>query len=79
MKQTSADNVEEFGSEATQTLRRNFYVDYMQKSVENKEVAIKLVKNVTGMCQKGGFKLTKFISTSREVLTIIPEERHHRR
>ena len=79
MKQTSTDNVEEFGSEATQTLRRNFYVDYMQKSVENKEVAIKLVKNVMGMCQKGGFKLTKFISTSREVLTIIPEERHHRR
>ena len=29
------------------------------------------------MCQKGGFKLTKFISNSREVLTTIPEERHY--
>ena len=45
--------------------------------VESKEVAIKLVKNVTGMYQKEGFKLTKFISNSREVLTTIPEERHH--
>ena len=51
----------------------------MLKSVEQKEVAIKLVKNVIGMCQKRGFKLTKFICNSREVLTIIPEERHHQK
>ena len=31
------------------------------------------------MCQKGVFKLTKFISNSREVLTRIPEERHHQK
>ena len=58
-------------------LQRNFYVDDMHKSVENEEVAIRLVKNVIGMYQKGGFKLMKFISTSREVLTTSPEERHH--
>ena len=51
----------------------------MLKSIESKEVAIKLVKNVIVMCQKGGFKLTKFISNSREVLTTIPEERHHQK
>ena len=79
LKQTSLDNVEEFGSAAAQTLQRNFYVDDMLKSVENKEVAIKLVKNVIGMCQKVGFKLRKFISNSREVLTTIPEERHHQK
>ena len=38
-----------------------------------------MVNNVTGMCQKGVFKLTKFISNSREVLTRIPEERHHQK
>ena len=79
LKQTSLDNVEEFGSAAAQTLQRSFYVDDMVKSVENKEVAIKLVKNVIGICQKVGFKLTKFISNSREVLTTIPEERHHQK
>ena len=38
LKQTSTDNVEEFGSAAAQTLQRNFYADGMLKSVENKEV-----------------------------------------
>ena len=76
LKQTLTDNIEEFGSAAAQTLQRDFYVDGMLKSVENQEVAIKLVKNVFGMCQKGGFKVTNFISNSREVLTTIPEERH---
>ena len=51
----------------------------MLKFVESKEVAIKLVKNFIGMCLKGGFKLTKFISNSREVFTTIPEERHHQK
>ena len=74
LKQTSTDNVEEFGSAAVQTIQRNFYVDEMLKSVENKEVAIKLVNNVIGMCQKGEFKLTKFIINNKEVLTTIPEE-----
>ena len=49
----------------------------MLKSVES--IAIKLVKNVIGMRQKGGFKLTKFITNSREVPTIIPEERNHQK
>ena len=31
------------------------------------------------MCQKEGFKFTKFISNSREVLTTMPEERHHQK
>ena len=56
LKQTSTDNVE-YGPAAVQTLQRNFYVDGMLKFIESKEVAIKNVQNVTGMCQKGGFRL----------------------
>ena len=42
-------------------------------------MAIKLPKDVIGMCEEGRFKLTKFISNSRKVLATIPEERQHRK
>ena len=51
----------------------------MVKSVESKKFVINLVKNVIGICQKQGFKLTKCISNSREILTNIPEKRHHQK
>ena len=79
LKQTSTGNVELFDPAAAETLDRNLCVNDMLTSAQNKELAIKLVKNVVGICQKGGFKLTKFISNSREVLTTIPEETHHQK
>ena len=77
LKCTSIENEIEFGAEAAKTLRRNFYVDVMFKSVKNEDTAIKLAKDVIGMCEKGGLKLTKLISNSRKVLATIPEERQH--
>ena len=41
-------------------------------------MTIKLAKNIIGMCERGGFKLTKF-NNSRKVLAIIPEERQHQK
>lgn len=37
----------------------------MLKSVKNIEATKKVVKDVIGVCQNEGFKLTKFISNSR--------------
>ena len=51
----------------------------MLTSIENKDVATKLVNNVVGMCQKGRFKLMKFISNSRKVIATIPGERHQQK
>ena len=51
----------------------------MFKSVKNEDTAIKLAKDVIGMCEKGGLKLTKLISNSRKVLATIPEERQHQK
>ena len=31
------------------------------------------------MCQKGGFKLTKFISNNRKVIATVPGERHQQK
>ena len=46
----------------------------MLKSVENEDKAITLMKDVKLMCQKGGFNLTKFASSSKRVLQSIPEK-----
>ena len=51
----------------------------MLKSVKNEDMVIKLAKDVIGMCEKRGFKLTKFISNSRKVQATIPDERQHQK
>ena len=42
------------------TVKRNFYVDNCLKSVKSEQVAIHLVKDLTGLLKKGGFRLTKW-------------------
>ena len=42
--------------------------------VPTKKDAIELVQAVKGMCAKGGFNLTKFVSNSREVMMSAPPE-----
>ena len=74
LKRTADDHEEEFGSDIADTLRRNFYVDDMLKSVPTEERAIEVVQGTKAMCKKGGFKLTKFVSNSRKVLESVPEE-----
>ena len=74
LRKTASDNQEEYGNDAAETLRRNFYVDDLLKSVNTHEVASKLVDDVRQMCKAGGFHLTKYICNDKEVLATIPEE-----
>ena len=74
LKSTADDHEEEFGTDIADTLRHNFYVDHMLKSVPTDEKAIEVVPGTKAMCKKGGFKLTKFVSNSRKVLQSVPEE-----
>ena len=73
LKRTSIDGEDQFGKAATKTLQDNFYVDDLLKSLDNEKEAIKLIKNVKAMCESGGFKLTKFLSNSKQVLQSIDE------
>ena len=54
------------------TLKRNFYVDDMLKSKECSTSSMALISNVRKMCASGGFNLTKFSSSDKEVLESIP-------
>ena len=72
---TTADQYEEScGSEEADFVRRNFYVDDGLTSVQSVEQAIELIENTKSLCQKGGFRLHKFTSNSKEVMTAVPQE-----
>ena len=60
--------------EASETIRNNFYVDDLLKSVEDEKAATRLLKELKEMCAKGGFNLTKFNSNSLAVLQSVPQE-----
>ena len=52
----------------TDTLKHNFYVDDLLKSVPTPEDAIMLME----LCAKGVFNLTKFVSNNHKVWSAIP-------
>ncbi|KAJ8412275.1 hypothetical protein AAFF_G00145420 [Aldrovandia affinis] len=74
LQRTADDNTERYDEEITETIKRNFYVDDCLKSVPTAEQAIQLTKDLKDACFQGGFVLTKFVSSSQEVLASIPEE-----
>ena len=73
VQQTADDNEERFGPEVINTVRRNFYVDDVLKSVPNEENATHLAEQLIQLMKEGGFHLTKFASNSRKLLATLPE------
>ena len=73
LKRISTGGEDQSVKAATKTLQDNVYVDDLLKSLDNEGEAIKLIKNVKAMCASGGFKLTKFLSNSKQVLQSIVE------
>lgn len=71
---TANDHQSEYPSEVIDTIRNNFYVDDCLKAAETEEQAVSLYRDLTEVCAKGGFRLTKWVSNCRSVLSFIPEE-----
>lgn len=74
LKKTADYNMHSFTEPAVDTIKSDFYVDDCLKSVPTERDAINLVKELGDLCAKGGFKLTKWVSNSRAVLSTIPNE-----
>ena len=70
---TADDNSGIFDPVILETVKKNFYMDDCLKSVASEEDAFWLFQNLTDLLQKGGFHLTKWISSSSEVLKKIPD------
>lgn len=74
LKKTADDHEQEFGFEAAEFLRKDFYVDDGLKSVPSTSDAMELICKTKEMCRRGGFNLHKFTSNKREVIEAIPVE-----
>ncbi|KAJ8037714.1 hypothetical protein HOLleu_18605 [Holothuria leucospilota] len=73
LHRTADDFGNDFDTETVGTVKENFYVDDMLKSVRCEEEAVRLVRQMRELTGKGGFHLTKWVSNSRAVLNAIPE------
>ena len=65
LRRIAGDKEAEFGKAAAGTLRNNFYVHDLLKSVGNINIAKQLVKDVITVCKSGAFNLTKFFSNRK--------------
>ena len=73
LKKTAEDNKAAFDTITVETVKRNFYVDDCLKSVVTNPGAVRLVGELREMLSKGGFRLTKWILNSRDVISCVPE------
>jgi len=72
LRKAADDNLQQFGSEAINKVKRNFYVDNCLKSVPGEEEAIRLTDDLRRLLEKGGFNLTKWVLNSRRVIESLP-------
>ena len=72
LRKTAEDNRREFSKDVLDTVERNFYVDDCFKSLPTKDEAISLVQELPELLSRGGFRLTKWLSNKREVLSHVP-------
>ena len=72
LQQTARDNINKYSAAAIEAVLRFFYVDDILKSNHSPEAAIALAKELIDMLHQGGFRLTKWISNSADVLKALP-------
>jgi len=73
LKKTANDHEHTFDKVAADTVRTDFYVDDMLKSVPTPEIAKEVLNDVIELTIAGGFPLGKVIFNSKEVLQCLPE------
>ena len=73
LKTTTDHNREDFDAATVETVKRNFYEDDCLRSVATDTQAVRLAGQLRELLSKRGFRLTKWISNSREVINSVPE------
>ena len=76
LRKIALDNREDvsFSEDTIKSVEKNFYMDDFLKSVCDEAIAVRMFHEMTSLLSRGGFRLTKWISSSHEVLSQIPPE-----
>ena len=78
LKRAAEDSKGRFSDEAVNAVTKDFYVDDFVKSVRTVNEASSLANEVTCLLSEAGFRLMKWMSNSREVLSEIPDRERAR-
>ena len=73
LNRVTEDYAEEY-SEVAPCVKKHFYVDNYIEAVDSVEVACRRVEKLTELLHRGHFHLTKWASSSRDVLKNVPVE-----
>ena len=74
LRRAADDGEEQFGAQAADFIRNDFYVDDGLKSVPTVEEAIGLIKASQGICASAGLQLHKIMSNKKAVLESVPAD-----
>ena len=76
LRKTALDNRQDvaFSVDTIKSVEKNFYMDDFLKSVCDKTTAVRMLREMTSLWARGGFRLTKWVSSLREVLSQIPPQ-----
>ena len=74
LQQTAKDHAASYPAEVVQTVLQNFYMDDCLKSVPTVGQAVELAERLTDLLKRGGFRLRKWLSNDKRVLSKIPSE-----
>ncbi|XP_068728714.1 uncharacterized protein [Montipora capricornis] len=76
LRKATLDNRQDvaFSADTIKSVEKNFYVDDFLKSVCDETTAVPMFRGMISLLARGGFRLTKWISSSREVLSQIPPQ-----
>ncbi|XP_068217575.1 uncharacterized protein [Palaemon carinicauda] len=74
LRKTALDFGSKYNEKASNSIRRNFYVDNLLKAMDDEEECIKLTRDLINLCGDGGFRLNQWTSSSKRILAAIPGE-----
>ena len=74
IKKVAGQNCTNASKITTDAIQKNMYVHDLLKSVDNFEEACIIISEIVSLFCESGFKLTKWTSNSREVMSLLLEE-----